>query len=213
MSDMKITRWWLVRHAPVVGVNGRIYGSDDVACDTSDTASFQSLAGALPEGAHWITSHLSRTKLTAQAIASGGLRYGTAHEEPHFGEQSFGDWQGKTWDDMRAADPGFYEEFWRDPTGNRPPNGESFADLVSRVGAALDHYTNAHNGHDIVLVSHGGTVRAALTHALGINPAQGMSFTVDTLSLTRIEYVPGGLLNGKGGAWRIVYVNKPAVER
>ena len=28
-----VTRWWFVRHAPVPGMQGRLYGSSDVACD------------------------------------------------------------------------------------------------------------------------------------------------------------------------------------
>ena len=42
MTD--ITRWWWVRHAPVVGFDGRFYGGADVDCDVSDTASFENLA-------------------------------------------------------------------------------------------------------------------------------------------------------------------------
>ena len=55
-----VTRWWFVRHAPVVGVTGKIYGSDDVQCDTSDIAAFQVLARTLPGEGIWLTSHLSR---------------------------------------------------------------------------------------------------------------------------------------------------------
>ena len=66
------TRWWWVRHAPVIGVDGLIYGSNDVACDVSDVARIKALAGALPEDAVWITSHLSRAIDTARAISEAG---------------------------------------------------------------------------------------------------------------------------------------------
>ena len=43
------TRWWWIRHAPVVDHGGRIYGQRDMACDTSDAAAMSWLAAALPE--------------------------------------------------------------------------------------------------------------------------------------------------------------------
>jgi len=206
------TRWWLVRHAPVVGVQGKIYGADDVECDRSDAASFQSLARRLPGNVPWYTSHLSRAILTAQSIRDAGLETADPIIDERFGEQSFGDWQGSSWDEMRAADPVTYDAFWQDPVRNRTPNGESFADQIARVGAAIDHYTERHEGSDIVCVSHGGTVRAAVSHALNLDPAAGMALTVHTLSLTVLEHVPDGLLKGRGGAWRVVHVNRPARE-
>lgn len=216
------TRWWLVRHAPVIGVEGIIYGGDDVACDTSDLQSFQALARRLPADAHWYTSHLSRAQLTAQSIRNAGLDAPEPTVDPRFGEQSFGDWQGSTWDAMHAADPVAYEAFWQDPVRNRTPNGESFADQIARVGEAMDAYTKQHAGRNIVCVSHGGTIRAAVSHALGLPPETGMSVTVHTLSLTVLDHIPGDtleskggiwrMLNGKNGAWRVIHVNRPARE-
>ena len=67
------TRWWWVRHAPVIDVEGLMYGAMDVDCDTSDAQSFGSLASVLPSDAVWVTSHLSRTHKTAAAIGEAGL--------------------------------------------------------------------------------------------------------------------------------------------
>ena len=55
-------------------------------------------------------------------------------------------------------------------------------------------------------------MRAAISHALDIDPAAGMALTVHTLSVSVIEHVPDGLLRGRGGAWRVVHVNRPARE-
>ncbi len=209
---MTTTRWWLVRHAPVIGVSGRIYGADDVPCDTSDDASFQALARVLPTDAIWLTSHLSRTRLTYDAIRAAGLAAPEAAVVADLGEQSFGDWQGKSWSEMEQSDPEAYTAFWSDPTRSRPPRGESFHDQITRVGRVIDRATVEHAGRHIVAVSHGGTVRAALSHALDLAPEKGMAFTIDTLSLTVIEHVADGLLRGRGGAWRIVHINKPARE-
>ena len=63
-----LTRWWWVRHAPVVGHAGRIYGNLDVDCDCSDEALFRALAAGLPREAVWIVTPLARTRATAEAI-------------------------------------------------------------------------------------------------------------------------------------------------
>lgn len=205
-----VTRWWFVRHAPVVGVTGKIYGSDDVQCDTSDTAAFRALAGTLPGKGVWLTSHLSRAKLTARSIARAGLVCPEPIIEKHLGEQDFGHWQGSSWTDMEASDPEAYVEFWKEPARRAPPGGESFADLIGRTAGVIDRYTANHPGEDIVAVCHGGTIRAAVAHVLSLTPELGMCFSIDTLSVTRLEYVEGGLLRGKGGMWRVGAINQPS---
>jgi len=204
------TRWWWVRHAPVVGVDGVLYGSDDVECDTSDRLSFEGLARLLPADAHWMTSHLSRARRTAAAIRDAGLDYPEPVIEEHLGEQSFGHWQGRRWDEMETIDPEAYAAFWERPARSRPPGGESFADQIERTAGVIERVTADNPGRDIVAVAHGGTIRAATAHVLGLEPEGGMSFTVDTLSVTRLEHVSGGLLRSRGTTWRVVSINRPA---
>ena len=208
----KITRWWWVRHAPVVGVNGVIYGANDVECDVSDEARFKALAEALPEDAVWVTSRLSRAIKTAKAISEAGAATGLDFPEPaieeDLGEQNFGDWQGLSWDQMKETDAETYDAFWADPARSRPPGGESFTDLIIRTGAVIERLTERHKGRDIVAVAHGGTIRAALAVALELKPEQGMAISFDTLSVSVLEHVEGGLLRGAGGVWRVVGVNR-----
>ncbi len=207
-----LTRWWWVRHAPVVGVNSVTYGANDVDCDVSDKAQFRVLAEALPVGAVWVTSHLTRAKKTARAIAEAGTDAGLDVSGPiveeDLGEQNFGDWQGLSWDQMQESDAETYDAFWADPTRSRPPGGESFADQIARTGAVIERLTAEHAGRDIVAVAHGGTIRAALAVALELAPEQGMAIRLDTLSVSVLEHVEDGLLRGAGGVWRVVGVNR-----
>jgi len=210
MSD--VTRWWWVRHAPVVNGEGMIYGSSDIDCDVSDTAHFKTLAQVLPKDAVWFTSHLTRTKKTAQAIAEAGLDFPEPIVEEDLGEQNFGDWQGLSWNQMMKADPETYNIYWSDPTRNRPPGGESFADQIARTGVVIDRLGEQHKGRNIVAVAHGGTIRAAMAVALKLEPEQGMAIRVDTLSVSIFENIEDGLLRGKGGVWRVVGVNRVVQE-
>ena len=202
-----VTRWWFVRHAPVIGVNGRIYGQDDLEADCADEAQFKLLAGTLPHDAVWLVSHLKRTHQTASAIFAA--RVMEAVPAPiitsTLAEQHFGDWQGLTYAELEARRDGAYHRFWHAPASERPPGGESFEDVVARVAATMHRITMEHVGRDIVAVVHGGTIRAALAVALGIEPERALGFAVDTCSITRMDHLEGGT---EGAAWRIVAVNQ-----
>ena len=129
-------------------------------------------------------------------------------EEPDFAEQSFGDWAGLSWEEIATRDPALHARFWNDPVGLPPPGGESFSAVIARVAGAIERMSAAHQG-DIVAVAHGGPIRAALALALALEPTRAMAVRVDNLSLTRLDLVAGGTLRGKGGAWRVVGVNRP----
>ncbi|MFP6743017.1 MAG: histidine phosphatase family protein [Alphaproteobacteria bacterium] len=206
MNERTVTRWWWVRHAPAFRVNGGIYGNDDVPCDTTDAESFRGLARLLPEDAIWVTSHLSRTKLTAAAIVDGGAVGPEPMVEQGLGEQGFGDWQGMTHAEVEAANPEIYHKFWLAPADHAPPGGESFVDVIDRVRTVVERMTVDHGGRDIIAVAHGGTIRAALAIALGVEADRALPFCTENLSITRIDHVDGP---GAGGDWRIVTVNQP----
>lgn len=205
------THWWWIRHAPVTAVAGRLYGQMDVECDTGDDLSFAALAGTLPAGAVWLTTPLSRTRRTFDAIAAKAGASGPPPPlvEPDFIEQSFGRWQGLSWDEMQEIDPESYAEFWRDPTRSAPPEGESYVAQIDRVRAAIERLSNEYAGRDIVSVSHGGTIRAAVAVALDLTPEAAMAVVVDNLSITRLSHVKDGLLKNKGGVWMVQGVNIP----
>jgi alpha-ribazole phosphatase len=202
--EFRITRWWWVRHAPVREDNGCIYGQADLSCDCSDTVVFDGLARALPRNAEWVASNLKRTHQTAAAIWNAGFpKPDTMPHEADFAEQHLGEWQGMN----RAA---FWASRSREPTNNwfgppdeRAPGGESFVDLCNRVNRRIAELNATHAGKDIVAVTHGGTIRAAIAHAIGTGPVGGMVFNIDNCSVTRLDYVA----LGEQGGWRVGMVN------
>lgn len=204
-SDPALTRWWLVRHAPVPDPKGRIIGRLDPDAHTGDVEDLEALARVLPPRAVLLTTPLRRTGQTARALAAAGLRTPRAIEEADLQEQHFGAWEGATWGGLASADPPdpALARFWDDPAEQAPPDGESFAAVVRRVRRALDRLSEAHAGRDIIAVVHAGTVRAALAHALGLAPAQALRFAVDPLSLTRLDRLDSPPRDG----WRVGCVN------
>lgn len=209
MNETIVTKWWWVRHAPVVDAHLlRLSGHSDVAADTSNHASFAALAQRLPMGAVWLTSHLRRTIETAQALDQAGAEHVTPLTEPAFAEQAFGEWTGCTWDELGERTDA--KPFWAAPAETRPPgdNAESFAEVCARVAVRIAQLMDEYAGRDIICVAHGGSIRAAAALALGLSPAQALAIDVSNLSLTRLDHLSGGLKAQWGGNWRVVGLNQ-----
>src|SRR5262245_60611691 len=202
-----VTRWWWIRHAPVPD-NGCIYGQRDLSCDCGDAEVFADLAGTLPADAVWVTSNLVRTIETARAIQAADpskLAGIELKSLPELAEQHLGEWQGLDRKTFFAERKVGTHALWFAPADERPPGGESFMDLVDRVAPAIERLNRAHSGRDIVAVTHGGTIRAALGIALGLAPQTALAFAADNCSLTRLDHLPG---TGGAGLWRVVAVNR-----
>jgi broad specificity phosphatase PhoE len=199
------TRWWWVRHAPVRSDGGRIYGQSDLSCDCSDTYVFDALARVLPAGALWVSSHLARTRETTRAIwAAGDLApVSPVREVRDFAEQHLGEWQGLESARFFAARPEHPGSYWFGPAEERPPGGESFVDLYERTRDAVAELAPEYRGRDVVVVAHGGTIRAALAVALGLTPQAALAFAVENCSVTRLDYLETEAASG----WRVVMVN------
>lgn len=204
------TRWHLIRHAPVDNPEGRIYGASDKSANTSNANAFQKLAQRLPRKGIAITSHLRRTQQTLDALVSGGLEISEQIIENRLGEQDFGDWTGKTYEEVRSLFGDDYDKFWVAPAKEKPPNGENFIEVIDRVKECILECTQKFKGRDVICISHGGVIRAALTTALKIEAERALSFSVDNLSTTIIDYLHP--CENFSGAWRVRCTNIPVIQ-
>ncbi|MEH2513053.1 alpha-ribazole phosphatase [Nitrobacteraceae bacterium AZCC 1564] len=199
------TRWWWVRHAPVRIDGGNIYGQSDIACDCSDKVVFAGVARFLPKNAVWYASHLQRTHQTAEAIWAAGLRAPVEMiRDKAFAEQDLGEWQGMNRAAFFAARPASIASYWFAPAHERAPGGESFNDLSERTVAAIRRINAEQAGKDIVCVSHGGPIKAAIAFALGLDPGAGLAFAIDNCSVTRLDYLSSEDHSG----WRVPMINQ-----
>jgi broad specificity phosphatase PhoE len=202
---MSITGFWLIRHA-IVDENARamLYGVMDVPlCETSlieQAPMYRGLAARLPRPAVWKVTPLSRTRRTAEAIFTAGYPHARLGVEPDLIEQSLGEWQGLPHAELPAKLELGVHAFWPLRANECPPGGESLVQVVARVGRALDRLALEHAGQDLVIVSHGGAIRAMLAHVLATDPDTMLQFSIQNLSLTRLERHPDG--------WRVVCVNE-----
>jgi alpha-ribazole phosphatase len=158
--------------------------------DVSDVAAVSRLKALLPTSHAAFASSARRAQETALAL---GLE---PRVEPAFNEQDFGQWTGRTHDELGGEFGPTYDEFWRAPAISRPSGGESFVEQIARVGTAID----ALPAGDVIIVAHAGTIRATLAIALRIAAETALGFVIDPWSLTRLDRLDW--------VWRIVAVNR-----
>lgn len=104
-----------------------------------------------------------------------------------FLEMDFGDWDGRSFDELRAEDPELFTRIWREPHKYSPPNGESFEVFVNRIVGAWDKVLDRHAGEHVLVICHGGVIRALLT-AVMQTPLTSMSrLDVPYACLSRIR--------------------------
>jgi probable phosphoglycerate mutase len=121
-----------------------------------------------------IASPLRRTKQTAEAIArTTGLEI--IFDESWY-ELSFGDWDGKSIEEVKAEDPDAYQA-WLNSTAYAPGGGESYDEASIRIEEALEKLVAQYPGKKIIVVTHNGVIKTAIKLAMGA-PAEAV-FHVD----------------------------------
>ena len=154
-----MSRLILVRHAePVEEARGRCYGTLDVALSPRGIEQALALDLAMDHVDAVVSSPRVRAVQTAEPLAR---RYGVRVEtDDRLRELDFGDFEGRTYEEIEREQPEVFREWMTSPTTVRFPNGESYADLRERATVALDELRLRHTA--AVVVTHGGVIRAGL---------------------------------------------------
>lgn len=118
--------------------------------------------------------------------------------EPYAGlrEAAFGDWEGLTYEEALTRNPAAMAAFNRDPLSVAPPGGESLAALGRRARPLLDRLVREHEGRvgALLVVSHGGLLRALLCHLLRVPADRYWTLRVDPAALTVLDTYPAGAI-------------------
>ena len=109
---------------------------------------------------------LSRTRRTAEAIfAAGYPAHRACASSPDLIEQNLGEWQGLPHAELPARLTPAGAPVLAARRHERPPGGESMAEVHRpRRRRPWSGWRDAHAGEDVVVVSHGGAIRAAVAH-------------------------------------------------
>lgn len=154
----------LVRHA----ATGRA-GHFDGRTDSPLLADALAPVCARHRGLAWsavVSSPRQRARLTAEALAAGsGL---PVELQAAWAEWDFGDWEGRHRDDIAADGAQALQDFHRDQARHPPPNAEPWQDFEARIRQALHVLARCAATQPILVVSHAGPLRLALSLACGL---------------------------------------------
>ncbi|WP_420437463.1 MSMEG_4193 family putative phosphomutase [Candidatus Poriferisocius sp.] len=107
-------------------------------------------------------------------------------------ECDFGRWTGRRLSDLRRRRE--WHQVQRTPSSFRFPQGESFAEMQTRMIHAVQSLVIRHPGSTVVAVSHADTIKAAISHASGAHLDMFQRIVVSPCSITAILYSPEGPL-------------------
>jgi len=149
----------LLRHGEPVG--GRCYrGQLDDALSEKGWRQMRASVAGYREWQAIVTSPLVRCAAFAHEL--GNVLGIPVHEDVRLMEIGFGAWEGKTADELRAADPECLQRFLTDPVAHPPAGAEPLAAFRARVAAAWQDLLERHYGRQVLLVGHAGVIRAVL---------------------------------------------------
>lgn len=153
----------LVRHGETPwNTERRLQGQRDIGLSPAGLAQVERLAPFVQAHAPdlVVSSPLLRCRQTADALGVTPHRFDGAWKEADLGL-----WTGRTRAELVAAGDGAYAR-WRSGAQS-PPQGESLEHLEERVGAALAHLRTV-EAETVLVLTHGGPVRAAVRLLLGL---------------------------------------------
>lgn len=171
---------YLMRHgAPAA--EGRLLGRTDEPATTAGIEACVASARGLAVS-RVIASDLVRAHACAAAIAAP---LGVAVDvDRRWRELDFGEWDGVA---PSSIDPAAFARFHDDPDAAAPPGGERWSALCDRVSDALA----ALPAEPILVVTHGGAMRAALAVACGFDRRQIWAFDLPYAALLSLRVWPG----------------------
>lgn len=132
-----------------------------------------------------VSSPLQRTQQTARYVSEVlGLPIIT---EPLLRECDFGDWEGLTMQEIVANYPQLAGTWIKDPSVI-PPNGESIADVNSRVQEFRRSATEQWGQKTIVVVSHVTPIKSFIYQGMGNVPEVFYRTYLDLASLSVVDF-------------------------
>jgi len=189
-----MTRVWLIRHGePAAHAHGRCYGSLDVGLSESGRMQMALAGEAIRQEpiAAIYTSALIRAAESARILAGVLARGGPIEVVDDLREIDFGDFEGKSYDEIAREHPALFRRWMMQPTEVRFPNGESFGVMRARVLAAFERICREREGQTVVIVSHGGVNRALLAWALEMPDGALFRLAQDYAACSLITVVEG----------------------
>ena len=174
----------LLRHGETEwSAAGRHTGRTDVPLTARGEATAKALRPALERRQlrAVFTSPATRARRTAELAGLEG-----AGQDPDLWEWDYGGYEGRTTGGIQAERPGWY--LWRDgvPPGDAQHPGETVEHVGARADAVLRRIRPLLADGDVALVAHGHVLRVLTARWLGLEPAAGRLFRLDTGTISTL---------------------------
>lgn len=193
---------YIVRHGQTHNnVKGEYYGKLDVPLNQEGIRQIQKLRSGLSGTTfdYVYSSHATRA-LESLKLCGENL-YNKAHVDPRLCEINFGDFEGKTYEEICTLFPEHVEVWNKDWKSFCPPNGESFDAFYARVSGFFGELLEK-EASNVLVMTHSGVIKAMYCYVLKNNPDLYWSFTCHNGKVNIIKYEYGNLfIDGmnKGG--------------
>ncbi len=184
MSKPAVTTIDLIRHGEPVG--GKKYrGHLD---DPLSEKGWSQMRSAVVDHRPWnaiVCSSLIRCQAFARELAA---RHSLpCHDDPRFMEINFGEWEGRTAEELLKDNPQALYRFWSDPLNNTPPGAETLAEFEARVISGWNDLLNKYYNRHVLLVGHAGMIRMIVRHVLDMPLDRMFRLQVPLAGISRIE--------------------------
>lgn len=107
---------------------------------------------------------------------------------PELREIDFGDWEGKTYNEIQREWKGLLSGWEKEPSKIKIPNGESIQELAKRTRTIIKKIISAHSNQKVAIITHGGPIRIILMDALGLGADNWWKTITSNGGISIIEY-------------------------
>ena len=104
----------------------------------------------------------------------------------------YGDWQGKTFEDVRSTTPAAFSDWLRIPHLTAIPHGEALAGVAARITHVMRDMLSRHRGETVLLVGHDSVNRVFLLLALELPLSRFWHLHQDPCAVNRLTYGNSG---------------------
>lgn len=151
-------------------IANRLQGTTDIPLNENGKAQARLLCGNLEKGHRNICRiYSSRQKRALETAEAVGSQYHVPVQAiPGLEEMNFGVFEGHTWDEIERLYRDDVRKWESDKRFNRPPEGESYQELLERLFPALDRILEEageelKEGKDILVLTHGTVLMCLLS--------------------------------------------------
>ncbi len=184
-------RWLIVRHGQTEwNAEGRVQGHTDVGLSEKGNVQAQLVGRRLAEVPIDVTysSDLCRCTETARQIL--GERDVPLHPTAQLREYNKGVFEGLTPEESRERYPEMFAASLAKNLDFAPTGGESIRQTYTRVAAFVAGVRPRHQDETVLIVGHGGALRAALVALLELPLEANWRLALANCSLTMLDIYP-----------------------